>query len=41
MIIFGITTFVIISVVLVYMKNKVGLEPKEYSETELKYDMKV
>ncbi len=41
MIIFGTATFIIISSVLVYMKNKVGLDPKQYSETELKYDMKV
>lgn len=40
MIIFGITTFIVISIVLIYMKNKVGLEPKQYSEIELKYDMK-
>lgn len=41
MIVFGGTTCIIISAVLIYMKNKVGLEPKQYSEIELKYDMKV
>lgn len=41
MIIFGIFSLVIISTILVYMKNKVGLEPQKYSKTELKYDVKV
>lgn len=41
MIIFGIFSLVIISTILIYMKNKVGLEPQKYSKTELKYDVKV
>ncbi len=41
MILFGGTTCVIISIILFYMRNKVGLDPKQYSEIELKYDMKV
>lgn len=41
MIVFGMVTFLIISAVLIYMKNKVGLEPKEYSKIELKYDEKI
>lgn len=41
MIIFGIFSLAIISTILVYMKNKVGLEPQKYSKTELKYDVKV
>lgn len=41
MIIFGIVSLIIIVAVLKYMKNKVGLEPKEYSKLELKYDVKV
>lgn len=40
MITFGVVSFIIMSVVLLYMKNKVGLEPKMYSELELKYDNK-
>lgn len=41
MMIFGITSLAIVSFVLTYMKNKVGLDPKEYSEIELKYDEKI
>ena len=40
MIIFGLTSLVTITVVLIYMKNKVGLNPKKYSKLELQYDMK-
>lgn len=40
MITFGVVSFIIMSAVLIYMKNKVGLEPKMYSELELKYDSK-
>lgn len=40
MITFGVVSFIIMSAVLLYMKNKVGLEPKMYSELELKYDNK-
>lgn len=39
--IFGTFSFVIIVLNLIYMKNKVGLDPKKYSELELKYDAKV
>ncbi len=41
MILFGGVTCIIISMILIYMKNKVGIEPQKYSELELKYDMKV
>ncbi len=41
MIVFGTTAFVLISIILIYMKNKVGLEPQKYSKAELKYDVKV
>lgn len=41
MVVFGGTSCIIISLTLVYMKNKVGLDPKQYSEVELKYDAKV
>ena len=40
MISFGLFAFIIMSAVLVYMKNKVGLNPQKYSELELKYDNK-
>lgn len=41
MITFGMISFIIMSIVLFYMKNKVGLEPNMYSDFELKYDKKV
>ena len=41
MIVFSIFVLIIISITLLYMKNKVGLNPNEYSELELKYDKKV
>lgn len=41
MIVFGVTTLIIILIVLIYMRKKVGLDPKEYSEFELKYETKV
>lgn len=40
MLIFGGTSLIIISIVLIYMRNKVGLDPKQYSKEELKYDVK-
>lgn len=40
MVIFGIFSLLIISTTLIYMKNKVGLDSKQYSEIELKYDEK-
>lgn len=40
-IIFGIFSLLIISIILIYMKNKLGLNPEKYSEVELKYDSKV
>ena len=40
MISFGMISFIIMSILLIYMKNKVGLEPRMYSELELKYDNK-
>lgn len=41
MLIFGIVSLIIITIVLKYMKDKVGLDPEKYSKTELKYDTKV
>lgn len=41
MIVFGLTALIIIAIVLLYMRKKVGLDPKEYSDLELKYEMKV
>lgn len=41
MIVFGVTTLIIVLIVLIYMRKKVGLDPKEYSEFELKYETKV
>lgn len=41
MLIFGGSSLIIISIVLIYMKDKVGLDPKQYSKEELKYDVKV
>lgn len=41
MLIFGWGVLVIMSIVLFYMRDKVGLDPKEYSEIELKYETKV
>ena len=41
MIVFSIFVLIIISITLLYMKNKVGLNPNEYSELDLKYDKKV
>lgn len=38
MMIFGIISFLIMVIILKYMKNKVGLSPEKYSEIELKYD---
>lgn len=40
-IIFGIFSLLIISIILIYMKNKLGLNPEKYSKLELKYDSKV
>ncbi len=41
MLIFGIGAALILIIVLIYMKNKVGLDPKKYSKIELKYDVKL
>lgn len=41
MISFGITTLIIVILVLLYMRKRVGLDPKHYSELELKYETKV
>lgn len=41
MVIFGIISLLIVQSVLIYMKDKVGLDPKQYSKEELKYDVKV
>lgn len=41
MIIFGIVSLIMIILTLLYIKNKVGLDPKEYSNYELEYEMKV
>ena len=40
MITFGSVTLVIFLVVLIYIKNKLGLKPEEYSEYELQFDKK-
>ncbi len=37
---FGIFSLVVMIITLIYMKNKVGLEPNKYSSYELKYDSK-
>lgn len=37
---FGIFSLVAMIITLIYMKNKVGLEPNKYSSYELKYDSK-
>lgn len=41
MIIFGIISLLIIMITLIYMRKRVGLDSKEYSELELKYETKV
>lgn len=41
MMIFGAVSLFIIVTVLLYMRKRVGLKPEEYSEIELKYDVKV
>ncbi len=41
MMIFGILALLIMVFVLLYMRKRVGLKPEQYSETELKYDVKV
>lgn len=40
MLVFGTFSLIMIIITLVYMKNKVGLEPTQYSKYELKYDNK-
>ncbi len=40
MLVFGTFSLIVIIITLVYMKNKVGLEPTQYSKYELKYDNK-
>ena len=41
MIIFGAFSAIILTIALLYMKNRFGLEPSKYSELEVKYDSKV
>lgn len=41
MIIYGGISLIVIVIVLFYMRKRVGLNPEEYSEIELKYDVKV
>ena len=41
MIIFGFFSAIAITIALLYMKNKFGLEPSQYSEIEMKYDSKI
>lgn len=41
MMIFGVVALILMIIILIYMKTRVGLKPEEYSELELKYDMKV
>lgn len=41
MITFGIFSTVIIIIALLYMRNRFGLEPSEYSDLEVKYDSKL
>lgn len=40
MILFGSMIFVIFMIVLIYIRNKFGLKPEEYSEYELQFDKK-
>lgn len=41
MIILGAISFVLLIIILIYMKDKFGLEPEQYSDLELKYDARV
>lgn len=41
MIILGAMSFVVLIIILIYMKDKFGLEPEQYSDLELKYDARV
>ena len=41
MIILGAMSFVLLLIILIYMKDKFGLEPEQYSDLELKYDARV
>ena len=41
MIIFGAFSAIALTIALLYMKNRFGLEPSKYSELEVKYDSKV
>lgn len=41
MIMFGIISTIILTIALLYMKNRFGLEPSKYSELEVKYDSKI
>ena len=41
MIIFGAFSAVALTIALLYMKNRFGLEPSKYSDLEVKYDSKV
>ncbi len=41
MVMFGTISLLIIIFILLYMRKRVGLEPKQYSELELKYEVKL
>lgn len=41
MIVFGAFSAIILTIALLYMKNRFGLEPSKYSDLEVKYDSKV
>ena len=41
MILLGTISFVLLIIILIYMKDKFGLEPEQYSDVELKYDARV
>ncbi len=40
MVVFGTFSLIMMIITLIYMKNKVGIDPTKYSEYELKYDNK-
>ncbi len=40
MMIFGVTILVLFTILLIYIKDKFGLKPEEYSEYEIQYDKK-
>ena len=41
MIIFGAFSAIVLTIALLYMRNKFGLEPSKYSDLEVKYDSKI